>query len=159
MRLQAILRFKRADVTMVHLPFARAAERATFLALYELPHYPVFFDKALVCYGGALDEYLHERYPAPPLLPADPSARAHIRLMAEDVRSWYTLRSHELPDAVAEYLEELDPRVPFFTGKLPSLVDATALPILMNLRDDFVRRQTQRAQNYIARLADIFGTT
>lgn len=53
----------------------------------------------------AILEYLEERYPEPPLLPADPVARAHVRSMAYAI----ACETHPLNNlAVLRFLQDLD---------------------------------------------------
>lgn len=58
--------------------------------------YPILVDKNLVCYGAALDELIHERFPSPTLLPIDPVKRAQVRMLDARVRSWYRVSDKQL---------------------------------------------------------------
>lgn len=91
--------------------------------------YPFLVDKNLVCHGPPLDELLHERYPAPALIPIDPSLRARDRMLCNEVVRWYRLP----PDAIAQKLSEVeevyDPSVKFLFGYL-SIVDIAIAPLL-----------------------------
>lgn len=144
-------------MAIISLKRAEAAHRQAFLDFYGLGIYPVFFDRGLMCYGGALDEYLHERYPAPALLPADPTARAHIRLMSDEVRGWYAMTPANRDDALHEFLDEVDRTTAFFTGRVPSLVDAAAAPVLTNLSHERLVGRPKYVFDYIARLTEAFG--
>ena len=63
------------------------------LGLNPYQSIPTLTDRDLVLYNDqVIMEYLDERYPHPPLLPADPAQRAQIRMLAYRMdRDWYEL--------------------------------------------------------------------
>jgi glutathione S-transferase len=85
-------------------------------------------------------EYLEERYPEPPLWPADPAERAGGRLLVERFdelsRSYYALRrgeddARERLDAELAALDSLLAGRPFLTGREFGLADAAYLPWIL----------------------------
>lgn len=94
--------------------------------------------------SAVLDEYLEERYPEPPLLPADPAERAAARLIVfrfDDLgKPYYALRREE-PGAAARLAEALGAldgllaTTPFLTGGAFGLADIAYVPWLLRLRD------------------------
>jgi glutathione S-transferase len=94
--------------------------------------------------SAVIDEYLEERYPEPPLWPADAGARAAARLLVfrfDDFSdAYYALRRGEAgADAeLAAELAALDAflaATPFLTGGEFGLADISYLPWLLRLRD------------------------
>ena len=94
--------------------------------------------------SAVVDEYLEERYPEPPLLPADAGARAAARLLVfrfDDFGdAYYALRRGEAgadADLAAELtaLDALLAATPFLTGPEFGLADISYLPWLLRLRD------------------------
>jgi glutathione S-transferase len=94
--------------------------------------------------SAVIDEYLEERYPEPPLWPADAGERAAGRLLVfrfDDFGdAYYALRRGE-PGAEAglaaevEALDTLLAATPFLTGRAFGLADISYLPWLLRLRD------------------------
>lgn len=83
-RLRIALNLKGLEVEAVAVNL-RAGEHkaASFLALNPQGLVPALeVDGAALTQSPAIIEYLEERYPEPPLLPADPLARARVRAMA-----------------------------------------------------------------------------
>jgi glutathione S-transferase len=85
-------------------------------------------------------EYLEERYPEPPLWPADPAERAAGRLLVERFgelsRPYYALRRGEesARERLDEELAALDSLLagrPFLTGREFGLADAAYLPWIL----------------------------
>lgn len=110
---------------------------------------PTLMDRDLVLYGTeVLMEYLEERYPHPPLLPAYPVTRGQSRLLMHRIgRDWCTLVDTILQAApgadlavarkeLRESLTGVAPifaEKPFFLSDDFSLVDCCLLPILWRL--------------------------
>ncbi len=110
---------------------------------------PTLMDRDLVLYGTeVLMEYLEERYPHPPLLPAYPVTRGQSRLLMHRIgRDWCTLvdailqaaSGADLAVARKELRESLTgvapifAEKPFFLSDDFSLVDCCLLPILWRL--------------------------
>lgn len=91
--------------------------------------YPIVVDKNLVCYGHALNEFIHERYPSPSLLPVDPVKRAQVRMLEAEVRSWYSLTMIGLVAKLHE-VEEAYENTSFICGSAISIVDIALAPLL-----------------------------
>jgi RNA polymerase-associated protein len=99
--------------------------------------YPVAVDKNLICFGAALDELLHERFPAPMLLPNDPIRRAQMRMLADEVRSWYSFSASALAEKLREACESYDGTTRFFTADSISIVDIALAPVLYTVPHHF----------------------
>ena len=108
---------------------------------------PTLLDRELSLYESRIImEYLDERFPHPPLLPADPVARANVRLLLHRVEhDWYRLADAVMdggkgaPKARKELTEGLSATAPVFAAK-PffmndefGLVDAAMGPLLWRL--------------------------
>ena len=90
--------------------------------------------------SAVIMEYLEERYPEPPLWPADPAERAAGRLLLERFdrlsRPYYSLRrgdedARERLDAELAGLDSLLAGRPFLTGREFGLADAAYLPWIL----------------------------
>jgi glutathione S-transferase len=90
--------------------------------------------------SAVIMEYLEERYPEPPLWPADPAERAAGRLLLERFgelsRPYYALRRGEEDarvrlDAGLAALDSLLAGRPFLTGREFGLADAAYLPWIL----------------------------
>ena len=112
--------------------------------IYEknpLGRVPVLEEDAFVLPESAvINEYLEERYPEPPLWPADPADRAAGRLLVERFdrlsRPYYALRrgDEDARGRLGEELAKLDATLaggPFLTGREFGLADAAYLPWIL----------------------------
>ena len=107
---------------------------------------PVLEDDELVLPESAvIMEYLEERYPEPPLWPADAAERAAGRLLVhrfdELSRAYYALRrgDDKAPRALWESLVDLDSVLmtnPFLTGREFGIADAAYLPWILRSREN-----------------------
>lgn len=123
------------------------ANRPAWLLDHNPPHgrVPVLEEDGWVLPESAvIDEYLEERFPEPPLLPADPAERAGARLRIfrfDDLGTpYYAVRREGAAAAPAleRALAELDRTLagtPFLTGRAFGLADVTYVPWLLRLRD------------------------
>ena len=120
--------------------------------LFELNPYgetPVLIDREMVLYEFyPVVEYLDERFPHPPLLPADPIGRGKARLtIARMQRDWMQgvdqaiandeSISEELKQSISDGLTALSPlfnHQPYFTGEEYTLVDVMIAPLLWRLK-------------------------
>lgn len=82
-RVQAAIRLKGLDIPMVPPPEA-GLKSPQFLALNPMGRIPVLVldDGQALPESEIIVDYLEQRFPAPPLLPAEPLARARARLAA-----------------------------------------------------------------------------
>ena len=106
---------------------------------------PVLEDDGWVLPESAvIDEYLEERYPEPPLLPADPGERAAARLLIfrfDDFSDpYYALRrgeegAEEAFAAEFAWLDRLLQGMPYLTGRSFGLADAAYVPWVIRARD------------------------
>jgi RNA polymerase-associated protein len=109
---------------------------------------PTLVDRDLVLYDiQVILEYLDERYPFPPLMPADPVSRAMIRLMILRLgREWYgrvddltskdERRAAEALEALSDNLALIAPlfgKRPFLLSDEFSLADCCLAPLLWRL--------------------------
>lgn len=93
--------------------------------------------------SAVINELLEERYPEPPLLPADPAARAAARLAIfrcdDFTRPYYALRrGQEGAEAAFAALAALDATLagtPFLTGAAFGLADVAYVPWVIRARD------------------------
>jgi len=112
--------------------------------IYEknpLGRVPVLEEEAFVLPESVvINEYLEERYPEPPLWPADPAERAAGRLLVERfdqlARPYYALRrgSENARDDLDEELTKLDWALagrPYLAGREFGLADAAYLPWIL----------------------------
>ncbi len=94
--------------------------------------------------SAVIMEYLEERYPEPPLWPADPAERAAGRLLVERFdqlsRPYYALRrgDEEARSELHERLNDLDSLLmmtAFLTGREFGIADAAYLPWVLRARE------------------------
>jgi glutathione S-transferase len=116
--------------------------------IYEknpLGRVPVLEEDAFVLPESAvIDEYLEERYPEPPLWPADAAERAFGRLLVfrfdQLSKPYYALRRGEdgagerLGSELAKLNAVLDAR-PYLSGREFGLADAAYVPWILRARD------------------------
>jgi glutathione S-transferase len=105
---------------------------------------PVIEEDAFVLpESEVINEYLEERYPEPPLWPADPAERARGRLLVNRFdrlsRPYYALRrgDESADEKLHEQLGDLDALLtaqPYLTGHEFGLADAAYLPWILRAR-------------------------
>jgi RNA polymerase-associated protein len=106
---------------------------------------PVLEEDAFVLPESAvIDEYLEERYPEPPLWPADPAERALGRLLVfrfdELSKPYYALRreedgARERLDRALAALDALLEAQAFLSGREYGLADIAYVPWILRARD------------------------
>jgi glutathione S-transferase len=111
----------------------------------ETGRVPVLEEDAwLLPESAVILEYLEERYPEPPLLPADPAGRAEARVLIfrhdDFTGPYYALRRGE--DGAAERFDEQLARLdavldaqPWLTGREYGLADIAYVPWVLRARD------------------------
>jgi stringent starvation protein A len=101
-------------------------------------------DDFLLPESDVINEYLDERWPEPPLWPADPGERARARLLVhrfdELSRPYYALRRGEdgaraRLDAQLAGLASVLERQPFLTGREFGLADVAYVPWILRARE------------------------
>jgi stringent starvation protein A len=101
-------------------------------------------DTFVLAESAVIDEYLEERYPEPPLLPADPAARALARVLIfrfdELSRPYYALRrgddnARERLDGQLAKLDTLLEAQPFLSGSAFGLADVAYVPWIVRARN------------------------
>ena len=138
-RVRIVLAEKGIDYETVEVDLA---DRPSWI--YEknpLGRVPVLEEEAFVLPESAvINEYLEERYPEPPLWPADPAERAEGRLLVERFdsfsRPYYALRRGEddARDRLDDQLALLDDRLGgrlYLTGREFGLADVAYLPWIL----------------------------
>src|SRR5437867_3598529 len=156
-RVQLVLEEKKLPYEPVLLSFSKG-ELKSSEHLARSPHgrVPALSDGGLNLYeSSAIVEYLEERYPTPPLMPADPAARAVVRIeelecllyLAEAFRAVARQAFFTPPEQrdagalkaaradVRTQLERLEARAagrrtPFVVGAEPSRADFSWLPFV-----------------------------
>jgi glutathione S-transferase len=116
--------------------------------IYEknpLGRVPILEEDAFVLAESAvIDEYLEERYPEPPLWPADPAERALGRLLVfrfdELSKPYYALRREEAGarerlDRALAWLDALLDAQTFLSGREYGLADIAYVPWILRARD------------------------
>jgi glutathione S-transferase len=122
-------------------------------------------DTFLLAESAVIDEYLDDRYPEPPLWPADPAERALGRMLVfrfdELSRPYYALRRGE--DGAADRLDvalgELDRLLqgrPFLSGREFGLADIAYVPWILRARDrlDVDLSRFSALADWVARLEE-----
>lgn len=115
--------------------------------------------------SAVIAEFLEERYPEPPLLPADPGERAAARLLVfrftDFERPYYAFRRGEEGawERLAEMLAWLDrvcERSAYLTGRSFGLADVAYLPWVLRARDLYGADLSPfgAVQDWLARLDD-----
>jgi glutathione S-transferase len=136
-------------------------------------------DGVVIPESVVIDEFLEERYPEPPLLPADPSERAFARLLIERFSTnlgdpYYATRRgvagarEELESSFAA-VDDMLAHVPWLTGRAFGLADIAYLPWVLRAQhlfgvsydglpalDDWLSRALERAA--VAAEAEIVST-
>ena len=101
-------------------------------------------DTFVLAESAVIDEYLDDRYPEPPLWPADPADRALARMLVfrfdELSRPSYALRRGEdgAADRFDVALDELDRLLkgqPYLSGREFGLADIAYVPCILRARD------------------------
>jgi glutathione S-transferase len=124
------------------------ANRPQWLLAHNPPHgrVPVLEEDGWVLPESAVvNEYLEERFPQPPLLPADQAARAAVRLLIFRFPealgdAYYAVRRDEpgAAERLVDALAALDARLattPYLTGVDFGLADISYLPWIVRLRE------------------------
>ncbi len=146
-RTRIVLAEKNIDIEVISVEPGSLPEDLLDLNPYH--SLPTLVDRDLVLYDSrVIIEYLDERFPHPPLMPADPVTRAQFRLALYRIeRDWYSLLAQiereadrrQLPKLKKILLDtivqgaELFQLKPFFLSDEFSLVDATLAPVLWRL--------------------------
>jgi stringent starvation protein A len=100
-------------------------------------------DTFLLAESAVINEYLNERYPDPPLLPADPAQRALARVLIfrfDDLsKPYYAVRrgddAREQLDVQLAQLDALLEAQSYLTGADFGLADAAYVPWILRARD------------------------
>jgi glutathione S-transferase len=101
-------------------------------------------DTFLLAESAVIDEYLDDRYPDPPLWPADPADRALGRMLVfrfdELSRPYYAVRrgedaARERLDAVLATLDAVLQEQEFLSGREFGLADIAYVPWILRARD------------------------
>lgn len=131
-RVRLLLAEKRAAAVKVLAPDDPIPE---FLLELNPDHiYPFLVCKGVACYGHALDELLHERYPAPQLLPVAAIERARIRCLSDMVRSWYSMPPSVLRLKLGEVAGTFDPTLTFCSSDSLTVLDVAIAALLFDVK-------------------------
>lgn len=84
-RVKVVLAEKNLPYEIVNIDLRKQEQKAPeFLKLNPYGKVPVLVDNGTAVYESCIiNEYLDERYPEPPLMPADPAARAKVRVLID----------------------------------------------------------------------------
>jgi stringent starvation protein A len=115
--------------------------------------------------SAVINEYLEERYPAPPLWPADPAERARGRLLVDRFdrlsRPYYALRRGDeaAETDLREQFNDLDSLLasqPYLTGREFGLADAAYLPWILRAHQSLSVDLEQHSElsNWVARSSE-----
>ena len=146
-RTRLVLAEKGLDIEIVSVTPGSLPEDLLDLNPYH--SLPTLVDRDLVLYDSrVIIAYLDERFPHPPLMPADPVTRAQFRVALYRIeRDWYGALEQmdregdrrQLPrlrkillDTILQGIELFQLK-PFFLSEEFSLVDATLAPVLWRL--------------------------
>lgn len=159
---------KGIDVDLIEVGSSAISENLAEINPYG--SVPTLVDRDLVLYEPTVIlEYLDERFPHPPLLPADPVSRARIRLMLFRVEKELYSRMATILSAsggkaatlarkeLTEDLVVLDPifqTTPFFMSDELTLVDCALAPLLWRLPQMKIElpKQAKALGEYASRL-------
>ena len=137
--------------------------------IYEknpLGRVPVLEEDTLVLAESAvIDEYLDDRFPDPPLWPADPADRALGRMLVfrfdELSKPYYALRrgddgAAERLDAALATLDAVLQEQPFLSGREFGLADVAYVPWILRARDrmDVDLERFPALSEWVRRLAE-----
>lgn len=111
--------------------------------------YPILIDRNLAIYGRPLDEFIHERWPCPQLLPDEPKQRAYARMLEQWICSWYSKPPAERLASLREVEHSFRRDHRYFFGHQLSIVDVALRPLL---RVDDYDPATPHFADYIDRL-------
>jgi glutathione S-transferase len=122
-------------------------------------------DTFVLAESAVIDEYLDERYPEPPLWPADPAARALGRMLVfrfdELSRPYYALRrgdegARERLDAALSTLDRVLQEQQFLSGREFGLADIAYIPWILRARDhmDVDLDRYPALSHWVGRLAE-----
>jgi RNA polymerase-associated protein len=125
---------------------------------------PVLEEDAFVLAESAvIDEYLEERYPEPPLWPADPAERALGRLLVfrfdELSKPYYALRreedgARERLDSALAALDALLEAQAFLSGREYGLADIAYVPWILRARDRMGVELERSLAGWVERVAE-----
>jgi stringent starvation protein A len=122
-------------------------------------------DTFVLSESAVIDEYLDERYPEPPLWPADPAARALGRMLVfrfDELSSpYYALRrgddgARERLDAALATLDAALQEQRFLSGREFGLADIAYIPWILRARDrmDVDVERFEAVSEWVSRLAE-----
>ncbi|MBI2360506.1 MAG: glutathione S-transferase family protein [Deltaproteobacteria bacterium] len=155
-RVKVVLAEKNLSYDAVPVDLRKGEQKkADFLKLNPYGKVPVIIDGDTVVYESCIiNEYLEEKYPAPPLLPNDPAKKAKIRILIDyglnhldapyqklrmELMKEEKERNHELLDSAKRELKNLLQRFereigdkPYLAGEF-SLLDAALVPRFLRM--------------------------